>query len=626
MTDIVNNVTTNFVVNNKGATALSALTSSASRVSGLFDKASNVVGTFGSIAAVAGGAMSLTHIVKGTQEYLDQLKKVQDYTKMSADSAGGLIDAMESVGISGNEGVRALMQMSKAGARANMAAHGMRRGMQGMGKEFQRLGIDLSQGPEKAIMKMAEHAKKGTVDQAKVGLLFRMQGETARKFTNLLKKGPEHIREQVAEYKKLGIATQENIDRQSRIRELGLKIRGTWENIQRIIGIQLLPVVEDLMRGLSDQLTEWLPKAKKFGETLANFLRDHLGTVKQVTKVLLLNFSLMKMTGTGMVGWGKKLGGGFLESAGVKVGGAAASAVGVAAEKASQAAANTPIITAMNVNTTRIVLAIKGKAIYGDGLGKFSEKTIARIPTALSKVPVPKVPGVAGVFGRFTRALPGMARFAATALRLVGGAVVLAVVIATVLKAVDLIRNNVDSIGSHVSLAFDKIVSRFMVIADLFTTTFSEDSALGSFFHKFVFGVVMIFSDVLDAQVHLLQTIMETISFIAKNPVAALQEGLPSILGRAWKYTEDQTNEKQRQREIARTNALIAKRKADRDAANKDRPPAPNYDFRGSRFDITQKFSEGFDPDRIALAFSSDLAALGERKLQSGFTPAFALR
>jgi hypothetical protein len=136
----------------------------------------------------------------------------------------------------------------------------------------------------------------------------------------------------------------------------------------------------------------------------------------------------------------------------------------------------------------------------------------------------------------------------------------------------------------------------------------------------------MIFSDVLDEQIHLLQTIMETISFIAKNPAEMLREGIGSMLARAYKYTEQQTNEKQRQREIARTNALIARQKAERDAARSDRPKEPYNDFRGSRFDITQKFSEGFDPDRIALAFSSDLAALGERKLQAGSTPLYALR
>jgi hypothetical protein len=57
------------------------------------------------------------------------------------------------------------------------------------------------------------------------------------------------------------------------------------------------------------------------------------------------------------------------------------------------------------------------------------------------------------------------------------------------------------------------------------------------------------------------------------------------------------------------------------------RPSAGNsYDFRGSRFDIKQDFAEGFDPDRIAVAFANDLATLGERKMQSGFGPLFAVR
>lgn len=49
-------------------------------------------------------------------------------------------------------------------------------------------------------------------------------------------------------------------------------------------------------------------------------------------------------------------------------------------------------------------------------------------------------------------------------------------------------------------------------------------------------------------------------------------------------------------------------------------------DFRGSRFAITQEFAEGFDPDRIAVAFANDVASIGERKLQSGFSPLFAVR
>jgi hypothetical protein len=49
-------------------------------------------------------------------------------------------------------------------------------------------------------------------------------------------------------------------------------------------------------------------------------------------------------------------------------------------------------------------------------------------------------------------------------------------------------------------------------------------------------------------------------------------------------------------------------------------------DFRYSKFEIEQKFAEGFDPDRIAIAFAQDVGKLGEQKLQSGFAPTFALR
>jgi uncharacterized membrane protein YfbV (UPF0208 family) len=52
--------------------------------------------------------------------------------------------------------------------------------------------------------------------------------------------------------------------------------------------------------------------------------------------------------------------------------------------------------------------------------------------------------------------------------------------------------------------------------------------------------------------------------------------------------------------------------------------PHTNQDFRYSRFDITQKFAEGFDPDRVASAMASELSAMSEQQLGSGFAPAFA--
>lgn len=52
--------------------------------------------------------------------------------------------------------------------------------------------------------------------------------------------------------------------------------------------------------------------------------------------------------------------------------------------------------------------------------------------------------------------------------------------------------------------------------------------------------------------------------------------------------------------------------------------PHTNQDFRYSRFEITQKFAEGFDPDRVASAMASDLSSMAEQRLDTGFAPAFA--
>lgn len=59
--------------------------------------------------------------------------------------------------------------------------------------------------------------------------------------------------------------------------------------------------------------------------------------------------------------------------------------------------------------------------------------------------------------------------------------------------------------------------------------------------------------------------------------------------------------------------------------APKERASTIN-DFRFSKFDIRQEFAEGFDPDRIAVAFASDLAKLGEMRMQSAYAPLYAVQ
>lgn len=51
-----------------------------------------------------------------------------------------------------------------------------------------------------------------------------------------------------------------------------------------------------------------------------------------------------------------------------------------------------------------------------------------------------------------------------------------------------------------------------------------------------------------------------------------------------------------------------------------------NQDFRNSKFNITNKFAEGFDPDRIAVAFSQDIGRAATRRGSSGLAPLYGVR
>lgn len=46
-----------------------------------------------------------------------------------------------------------------------------------------------------------------------------------------------------------------------------------------------------------------------------------------------------------------------------------------------------------------------------------------------------------------------------------------------------------------------------------------------------------------------------------------------------------------------------------------------NFDFRGSRFTIEQKFADGFDADRIAILSTEQLSKLATKKVSSTLAP-----
>ena len=79
----------------------------------------------------------------------------------------------------------------------------------------------------------------------------------------------------------------------------------------------------------------------------------------------------------------------------------------------------------------------------------------------------------------------------------------------------------------------------------------------------------------------------------------------------------------------ATTDGTAAQQQANRTAART--PPAQrggnrtHNDFRNSRFDITQRFAEGFDPDRVAVAFTEQLEHAAAQRIDAGLNPLFTI-
>lgn len=586
MSDVTHNVQTNFQVVDHATGPMKLIEGAAHKLTHVFDHASHLLGSFGTIAGVTGAVFGIHEMVHETQEFLGNVKRIKDVTGLSAQAAGGLLDAFASGGIAADESVRAITMMSKAGAKLEMQMEAANGQIHGIAAITQQLGVDINKGPEQAMIRLAELAEKQKLSQSQLMLMFRVQPEVARKMVNVLKKGPEHLREELEEFKKLNIATEANVAMQARIRATQNKIKVLWENIMMIVGVRLLPIVEKLMSGVQSQLESWIDYAKQFGETLGGFLADHLSTVMKIAKVMLLNFTLMKATGTGLVGWMEKGGHKLLHF--VK-GAHAAEAAGHAAHGAAAAAA-------------------AGKAAMG---APYAAKLLDY--GKRGHAPVGLLEKLGPLFN-----------FLKQAGRLTLVAAAIAIAIKFVLTAVDMVKNNVFGLRDELMAFWEKAKARVQVIIDLFAplgNLFSKEGSVGGFFTVLVPTVIMTLTDAVDGILHLVQTIILVIKDVADDWKSAIMHPIDTFT-KAWAEADRLTKQTMVRNQFDFTKhdpGLEVK-------VPEERGAAPVYNFPNARFDITQKFAEGFDPDRVAAAFTNDLASLADRRVQSGFSPLFGLR
>lgn len=556
-----NHVQTEFTVADHATHPLGAIAKAAERTSEAFEHASHLAGTFGTIAGVVGGGFTLHKAIEGTSEFLQAAKRVQQYTGATTDNAGAMLDMFQGIGVEAGEAERSIAMMSKAGQRLEYSMAGANGQAMGMTGHFKALGIDLNKGPVEALMKMSKLAQEHKLHTADLQLMYRMQPKIAAKFMEQLERGPKAVMSQLNQFKALGIATDENVERAMRMEETQNRIKQTWSRITMIVGAELLPVVNQMLEGVAGQLDDWLPKAKQFGEVLGGFLREHLGLVKQITKVLLLNFTLQKVTGGDLVKHGQS---------GMKF--------------------------------------ILGGGKYKPG-GLAGE--LANMPEKFMTGPQKIASMFIQAFSAASPLLSAVARFSA-----IGGIALL------VYGAFEGIKDNVLGVRDNLVELWDRITDRFAIWEDLLSPLFGSGGQMSQFFKVALPGVVMLLGEVVDGINHTLQAMVIYFKMATNSNEAARAYALSHPLEtweKSWSTADNMLkNRQQRRREEEEMDKMLY---AIPLVAPKERQGAPYMDFRGSRFDITQKFAEGFDPDRIAVAFSNDLASMGERRVQSSTLP-----
>ena len=554
-------------------------------------------------AALTGiaGAAGFERMVETGSESLEQLKKMSALTEMSARSVAGWRDAFEQSGLHVETFSRAMLSLSKKQL-------SMEEGSKALTAEAKRWGVDLKSGPEKALLSMSKAVEKHKIGQAEVAKLMRVGGEEAGAMIEMLKKGPKEISEMVKHAEELNVhlADPEALERFEKFHEASVKIHQAWRLISERLVIQLAPTMTKMATWLTSHMDHIVTAMTKFGDILRKAFEFGLKHAKQISTIMLANLVLEKTIGKGLfgvlMGGGKGHGGAaggahgeggagatmrvaLLQVQKMESGGGPAEAI---EKKAKEAAGHAEKIWGPVRGMVRAVGGLAIMPVVAQAVAGIVMHS-ARLTSLVSAVgnAISKVSAVIGeivddplkALGAHPGGLVAEARKKVE--MFLGGGVAP--------ENIHAIRDSADRMVAHLHHLDEDVFQkepmlRFQYMAELENTFDKEKDAFKrrlAFANHWQAAIDEAFSNV-----------PRTIANFLDNMGDMLKGTLPSFL----------------EKKAVPEKGLV------------------NYDFRGSRFDIQQKFAEGFDPDRIAVAFANDLASLGEKRLTSGLTPAFSIR
>ena len=670
MADVAQTVLLNVTVHDTASKALKTVYSAASRVTGVFDKASSALGHFGLAAGAMAAGFGLKEAFSETIEHLKSVKRIGQLADVSAKKSEALINVFDKAGVSMTESERILMSISKKGSKLDMIMAATGKSTNTTSVMLAQMGVSMSKGPVVAMEQIAEGIKGGKIHAVQLANAFSMPVKNAMLLEKALKKGKGAITDAVKEQMEYGIAGDDNMKMLDRYVKAQRGMKEGWNRIKLQVGAALLPLITKLMEYGEKNMDKWLASAKRFAGVLTKFLtRFHDGLIG-IGKIMLLNFSISKLTGKSIAGWIPLLmkGGKFVAAKlAMKAAAPAVASAGAVAEGGAAAA----------------FTAMFPKFVAGAGAGGTAASTGGAAASA-------------GLIATITAA-------AAPILVVIAAVAAVSLAIWATWKAYSKNINGVTTrfreiwkrISVHFGAMSDQVAKMFLPITKMFNKTFAPSGGVGNFFLTIIPNMInnwlsqlekalfyiRVFQRFYENMISLISSaagsiaapfvnawnaitvsgggfmkMVEDIQGYLKGvtdiglanlnamitPISKLNDAIRGLFMKIYDYIKPigqfigaavAVPTEVFKLSVAQVEAetQMALLQAARDEALKRKKAPPDdragttNNFPDARFNITQKFAEGFDPDRIAIAFSRDVAAMGERKLQSGFSPVFGV-
>ncbi len=515
-----------------------------------------------------GGAFEIKEAIGGINEQFRAMNRIRTMTQLTANEAFGLTQVFKGAGLSIQEAEQNVMYLTR---RMEMLHEQGGAAMSHISAQMRRLGVDTKAGPVEQLKQMSIAVQKGKMGVSDLTRLFGVRGQAAVSLLGMLRKGPEHIEETMKEARQSGIGAT-TLGDFNRMQSAGRQLHEAFEGFVRTIYVQLIPGLTSLTREITHAVEDWTPHVEAWAKSIKAHMGEILAAAKLFGELMLLRHAagLFGFTPAGII----------KGAAGMLVKGA-------------------------------------GKAFLPGFAGGF-------LRAGGGPIAGPVLGALTGGLGSLLKILSNFLKLSA-----IGIAIGVIVTAFTRLMAIKEWRERLERAFQRMREAFQRLWTALEPVFDQLAIAFGRlveavmwvVEKIADFLGKNL-GVVSML-DVIRAQATGGRVVAGRGMGAAgrtRGPLSMLEW---ARLVNVAILTGAEAGRLENMGKAMRAKTSLDRFLQDMLGDYTKHKPLVNQDFRGSKFEITQQFAEGFDPDRIVAVMANQLGRLGERRLGGGYGPAF---